>query len=104
MFLMFSPREILENIVLVETNTNIKKDKLEVAYFGEFFQLIGTYIFMSTLSGSGCSNLLSIQSIETFRGAPYFHHGWMYLRHFQGIPRNITYMDYNPQMYMDCLW
>ena len=46
MFLMFSPREILENIVLVETNTNIKKDKLEVAYFGEFFQLIGTYIFM----------------------------------------------------------
>ena len=38
MFLVFYPSDILENIVLVETNKSFKKEKLEVASFGEFLQ------------------------------------------------------------------
>ena len=95
-FLMFFPRDILESIFLVETKKNLKKKKLEVAYFCEFIQWIGVCIFMSTLSSFGCYNFWSIQPIYTFRGALYFFHRWMSLRRLQGILRNITYTDWNP--------
>ena len=44
MLLMLFLRDILDNIVRVETKRNLKKDKLKVASFGEFLQWIGIWI------------------------------------------------------------
>ena len=59
MFLVFFVRDIVENIVLVETNNNIKKDKLKFTSFGDFLQCIGVSVFMSTASGFRRSSLWS---------------------------------------------
>ena len=41
MFFMFSPRDLLKNPILVKTNMNIKKEKLEVTYLVSFFSGLG---------------------------------------------------------------
>ena len=57
MLLMLFLRDILDNIVRVETKRNLKKDKLKVASFGDFFQWIGNCILclLSLVSGDPIS-------------------------------------------------
>ena len=57
MFFLLFPRDIRENIVLVEMNKTLKKKKLEIAFFGQVLQWIWIWVFMSTVSGFRCSDL-----------------------------------------------
>ena len=93
MLLMFFPREILDNIVLVEMNyNNCQKEELEVVSFEEFLRLNGIWIFPA-VSGFRISKFWIIQKIDTFGGLPYCFHGWVYLWCFEAILRNIYYTD-----------
>ena len=63
--LMFSPKDILENIVLVEMNKNTNKEKLEVTSFGEFIDWIRIWVLclLSLVSGALISGTEKTQMI-----------------------------------------
>ena len=100
MSLVLFPRELLENLVLVEMNKNIKKEKIEVFLY--FLQRIG--IFMSAVCSFRSSNFWIIQLIETFRGATYLFHDCMYLWRLKSILRKFSCIDSNPLACKDHFW
>ena len=69
----------------------------------EIFQWIGIYIFMFNVYGFSHFDFWSNQPIETFRGAPYRFHEWMYYHRFKAISKKIAYTDRNPPAHKDRL-
>jgi hypothetical protein len=50
MFLLFFPRRFMEDVILVQTNNNLKGGGAPVT-FGEFLRFLGLWLYMSTLKG-----------------------------------------------------
>jgi hypothetical protein len=49
MFLLFFPRRFMEDVIIVQTNNNLKGGA--PVTFGEFLRFLGLWLYMSTLKG-----------------------------------------------------
>ena len=103
MFLVFSPK-LLVQMVIKETNKKlIKEGKRELTY-GEFLLFIGLQMFMSTLTGFSRKDFWSQSPIGLSHGAPYRLNEFMSKSRFDSIMEALAFTDDSPPTYRDKYW
>jgi hypothetical protein len=102
MFLLFFPRKFMEDVILVQTNNNLKGGA--PVTFGEFLRFLGLWLYMSTLKGFRRSDFWSGKKVSMYEGAPYRLTEFMSMKRFEAILLALTYTDRIPPIYKDRFW
>ena len=88
MFVMFLPKAFFESVLLVETN---KKIEGKPVTFGEFLQLMGIWLYMSTTAGFSRSDWFSQKKVDQWEGAPFCFNDIMSGKRFETIISALTF-------------
>ena len=103
MFLIFFPK-LLVDIIIKQTNVNLRKQNLTEITYGEFLVFLGLNLFMCTLVGYKKKDFWSIAPITFEQGAPYRLNQFMSKTRFDDINRSLGFTNQNPPSYEDRFW
>ena len=97
-FNLLFPKKFVEDVILVQTN---KELKLGALTYGEFLRWLGLWFLMATIQGPERSEFWKLAEVDVHDGAPFRLNSLMTKNRFDEILHSLTLTDIPPPDYKD---
>ena len=104
MQILLFPFDFLQNIIIKQTNTELKKNRSKETDPGKFLTFLGIWLFMSYFLGFKRENYFSTKLVSIGSGAPYRFKEFMAGKRFRDLNRYLCFTDREAPSYQDKFW
>ena len=97
-------KNFVMDIIILQTNLNLQRDKHWPTIYGEFLCWMGLWFLMASINGPDYHDFWSLGEVDCFVGAPMRLHNFMSRKHFKVILKALAITARQPPAFRDRFW